>query len=284
MRLLKNKNKKNENKNKKNAWKIHFLKYIYASGVMIFVLITLFLGYKAYNYIIYKKKLFVLKKIDITGKGISYTEKVKVLRLAGLYKGENLLNIDLKRVSRLIASAPWIKDVTVYRKYPDKVVIVLKKRKIFAIVNKENLYYISQSGYIMGRANSTTGYNYPVITGLNKDDMDNYFNKIKKAIHFLNISKSSVISNYIGEIHLEKDNGIVIYTNNGTLIKFGIGRYKNKLKTLKRLFYEINRIHLKYKQYINLEYKDEAVIAVNPGSRVLPADYKNIAIPPDIVK
>ncbi len=277
MRLLKN-------KNKKKALKIHFLKYIYAAGITVFVLAAGFFGYRAYNYIIYKKKLFVLKKISITGKGISYAEKVKVLRLAGLYKGENLFNIDLKRVSRLIASDRWIKDVTVYRKYPDKVVIVLKKRKVFAIVNKENLYYVSQSGYIMGKVNSTTGYNYPVITGLNKDDLNNYFNKIKKAIYFLNISKSSVISNYISEIHLEKDNGIVIYTNNGTLIKFGIGRYKNKLKTLKKLFYEINRIHLKYKQYINLEYKDEAVIAVNPGSRVLPADYKNIVIPPDIFK
>lgn len=286
MRLLKNKNKKNNNKTKnlKKVYGKHFLNYVYVTLVTVSILTVGFFGYKAYNYFIYKKKLFILKKISILGKGISYKEKVKVLRRAGLYKGENLFDIDLKRVSRLIASNRWIKDVTVYKKYPDKIVIVLKKRNIFAIVNKENLYYISKSGYIMGRANSAIGYNYPVITGLSKDDLGNYFNKIKKALYFLNITKSSVISNHINEIHLERDNGIVIYTNNGTLIKFGIDRYKNKLKTLKRLFYEINKMHLKYKRYINLEYKDEAVIAVNPGSRVLPADYKKIAIPPDIFK
>lgn len=273
-----------KNKNKKNIGKIHFLTYVYVIGVTVSILIAGFLGYKAYNYFIYKKKLFILKKISIAGKGISYKEKAKVLRRTGLYRGENLFNIDLKRVSRLIASYRWIKDVTVYKKYPDKVVVVLKKRNIFAIVNKGNLYYISKSGYIMGRANRAIGYNYPVITGLSKDGLGNYFNKIKKALYFLNITKSSVISNYVSEVHIERDNGIIVYTNNGTLIKFGIGRYKNKLKTLKRLFYEINKMHIQYKQYINLEYENEAVIAVNQGSRVLPADYKKAAISSDIVK
>lgn len=287
LRLLKNKNKKNNNKTKnlKKVYGKHFLNYVYVTLVTVSILMIGFFGYKAYNYFIYKKRVFILKKISILGKGISYKEKVKVLRRAGLYKGENLFSIDLKRVSRLIASDRWIKDVTVYKKYPDKIVIVLKKRNIFAIiVNKENLYYISKSGYIMGRANRAIGYNYPVITGLSKDGPDNYFNEIKKALYFLNITKFSVISNYVSEIHLERDNGIVVYTNKGILIKFGTHRYKNKLKTLKRLFYEINKMHLKYKRYINLEYKDEAVIAVNPGSRILPADYKKIAIPPDIFK
>ncbi|MCL4542258.1 MAG: FtsQ-type POTRA domain-containing protein [Deltaproteobacteria bacterium] len=284
---MKNKNKKNNNKIKtiKKGYGKHFLNYIYLTMAMVFILITGFFGYKAYNYFIYKKKIFILKKISIAGKGISYKEKINILRLAGLYEGENLFNIDLKRVSRLIASDRWINNVTVYKKYPDEVVIVLKKRHIFAMVNKKNLYYISKSGYIIGRANGATGYNYSVVTGLNnKDSMGNYFDKIKRAIYFLNISRFSVIANHISEIHIERDNGIVVYTNNAILIKFGIGRYKEKLKTLKRLLYEIDKVHLKYKRYINLEYKDEAVIAVNPGSRVLPAGYKKNVVPADIFK
>ncbi|MHB8232747.1 MAG: cell division protein FtsQ/DivIB [bacterium] len=263
----------------------HLLNYIYAAAAVILISVTGYFGYRAYNYLFFKKRVFILKKISITGKGITYREKIKIIKQSNLSKNENLLDVDLKRVSRLIASDRWIKDVTVYKKYPDKIIIVLKKRKTFAmVVNNNNLYYISRSGYVIGKANYGTGYNYPVITGLSKDNAVSYFKKLSKALYFLKIAKSSVISNLIGEVHIEKDNGIGVYTVQGLYIKFGIGGYKNKLKTLKRLFYEINKIHIKYKPYINLEYKNEAVIEVNQGSRVLPADYKNTVIPTDVFK
>lgn len=282
------KRKKNKNiKKAKSLKKVdgkQLLRYFFIALLMLLVLSAGFFTYKAYNYFIYGKKIFALKKINITGGNISTRQKEKLIRLSGLYKGENLYDIDLKRVSRLIASDRWVKNVTVYKKYPAQIVIVLKKRTIFAIISKKNLYYISKSGYVLGRADSASGYNYPVITGLSKGGQGDYFSGIKKVIRFLSTTNPSVISGYIGEVHLEKDGGIAVYTDSGVLIKFGIGRYKNKLKTLKRLFYEINRLHIKYNNYINLEYKDEAVIAVNQGSRVLPANYKKPNTSSDVFK
>jgi len=125
----------------------------------------------------------------------------------------------------LIASDRWIKNVTIYKKYPDRVVIVLQKRDIFAIISRGNLYYISKSGYVMGMANMTKGYNYPVITGLGKDGRGNYLNKIKYALYFLSIARSSVVSHRIGEVHLESDDGIIVYMHDGTMVKFGVGEY-----------------------------------------------------------
>ncbi|MHB8904211.1 MAG: cell division protein FtsQ/DivIB, partial [Patescibacteria group bacterium] len=227
----------------------------------------------------------ILKRIIVTGNDITYKEKIKIINQSQLDKNENLIDVNLKRVSRLIASDRWVKNVTVYKKYPDTIVIVLKKRKTFAmIVYKNILYYIRSYGYVIGRADGGGGYNYPVITGLNKNNANGYFRKLRKALHFLKIVKSSILSNLIGEVHIEKDNGIAVYTDSGLYIKFGMGMYKDKLKTIKKLFYEIKRLHIKYKPYINLEYKDEAVIKVNEGSRVLPANYKNAHISPDVFK
>lgn len=269
--------------------KVKFLKYllntVYALAAVILISAAGYFGYRAANYLFFKRKVFTLKKISIVGKNITYREKKRIIKQAKLSKNENLLNVDLKRVSRLIASDRWVKDVTVYKKYPHKIIIILKKRKTFAmIVDNDNLYYISRSGYVLGRANYRAGYSYPVITGLNYNNADGYFKKLKEALYFLKMAKLSMLSNKISEVHIEKDNGIAVYTDNGLYIKFGIGSYKNKLKTLKKLFYEINKIHIKYKPYINLEYKNEAVIKVNKGSKVLPANYKNIVIPPDIYK
>jgi len=271
--------KKNNNKAK------YFLNSVYVSAAIILVSAAGYSGYKAYNYLFFKKRVFILKRISVAGKGITYREKIKIIKQSKLRKNENLIGVNLKRVSRLIAADRWIKDVTVYKKYPDKIIIVLKKRKTFAMMAyKNSLYYISPSGYVIGMADYAGGYNYPVITGLNKVHTDGYFKKLRKALRFIKIAKSSVIASLIGEVHIEKDDGIAVYTDGGLYINFGVDMYKNKLRTLKKLFYEINRLHIRYKPYINLEYKDEAVIKVNKGSRVLPANYKNTAISSDIFK
>ena len=290
MPLLKKKNNKKIKKingTNRGNFKKYFLNSVYASAAVILISAAGYFGYKAYNYLFFKKKVFILKKISVSGKGVTYGEKIKIIKQSMLSKNENLLGVNLKRVSRLIASDRWVKDVTVYKKYPDKIVIVLKKRKKFAMIScKNNLYYISPNGYIIGRADYGGGYKYPVITGLNRDsgNADGYFRKLRKALYFLKIARASILSGIIGEVHIEKDNGIAVYTGSGLYIKFGIGMYKNKLKTLKKLFYEINRLNIKYKPYINLEYKDEAVIKVNRGSRVLPVNYKNNAVSPDAFK
>ncbi len=285
MRFSKKKNNKKTGGVNGVNFKRYFLNSVYVSAAIILIFAAAYLGYKTYNYLFFTKRVFILKKISVTGKDITYREKNEIIKQSGLNKNENLIDVNLKRVSRLIASDRWVKDVTVYKKYPNNIVIVLKKRKMFAMISyKNNLYYISQSGYVIGRAGYVGGYNYPVITGLNKNDADGYFKKLRKALYFLKIAKSSVLSNLIGEVHIEKDNGIAVYTDSGLYIKFGIGTYKSKLKTIKKLFYEINRLHIKYKPYINLEYKNEAVIKVNKGSRVLPANYKNTHISSDVFK
>ncbi len=261
--------------NKKKV-KSKFVFYIFIFFIVVLLAITGFYGNKAYNYFFFKKRIFTLKKVNITGDGITYREKIDILKLSGLYKGENLLKIDLARVSSLIASLRWIKNVTVYRSFPHTVTIYLIKRKIFGILeNGKNMYYISPSGFVIGKVNSKDGYNYPVVTGMIDKDPSSYYTDMNSALNFLNISNSSVISGDIGEIHMEKDGGIVVYTKEGVMINFGKKGYRNKLEVLKKLFNEISKIHLKYNQYINLEYNGEAVVAVNKGSRVVPADYKN---------
>lgn len=275
MRLQKNKNNIRRKKN--------LSLYVFAALIVIFA--AGYSGYKSYSYFFLNKKVFKLKKIEIIGKNISNKEKNKIIAQSGLFKNENLININLKKLSRLAASYRWVKNVTVYRKFPDAIVIVIKKRKIFAmVVYKNKLYYVSKTGYIIGKAGVHSGYGYPVITGLNTDNSGVYFKKLKKALSFLKISSHSILSGLRGEIHVEKDDGIALYTRKGLCIKFGIGNYRNKLKTLKKLFLEINAIHIRYKNYINLEYKNEAVIKVNKGSRVLPAGYKEEHINSGIFK
>jgi len=278
-----NNNKKN---NKTNDF--NFIKTIYVIGFIVASAVIIYFAYSKINYYFFNKKIFKLKKIIIKGVKINKKEKLKILKLSGLYYGENLININLKRITRLVASDRWYKDITVYRKYPDEIFILLKRRKIGAILNDGKLYYLSRAGFVIGKINGEAGYDYPVITGITGNitskNVGYYLSGINKALSFLRTIKHSYLKDTLNEIHIQKDKGIVVYTNNGEEIKFGNGNIKNKLKTLKMLQYEIKKINLKYDGYINLEYKNEAVVKVNSGSRVLPANYKKIIIPPDIWK
>ncbi len=287
---VKNNKKNNKNKNDNNKKRNHFnfIKTIYIIGFITAGAVIIFFVSNKINYYVFNKKIFKLKKIIIKGANISKQEKMKVLKLSGFYYGENLININLKRATRMIASDRWYKDITVYRKYPDKIFILLKKRKVGAILNDGKLYYLSRTGFVIGKVDGEAGYHHPVITGFNGNitskNVGYYLAGINKALQFLRIINSSYLKDKLNEIHIQKDKGIVAYTNSGKEIKFGNGNIKNKLKTLKMLLYEIKKINIKYNQYINLEYKNEAVVGVNSGSRVLPANYKKIVIPPDIWK
>jgi cell division septal protein FtsQ len=263
-------------------------KTLYILGAGFAGIVLLLFVVNAIKYYFYQKQIFKLKKIYITGKNITLKERKKVLDLSGLYYGENLLNINLKNVSRLIASDRWYKDITVYRKFPDEVYVVLKKRKVAAIMNDSKLYYIGRSGFIIGRINEKIGYNFPIITGINSkiapENEGKYLMDINKVLNFLKLSRQENFSKDISELHLQNDGGIVVYTKSGKEIKFGNGNFKQKFNILKMLFYEIKKINFKYKNYVNLEYKNEAVVGVTSGSRVLPANYKKITIPKDIFR
>jgi cell division septal protein FtsQ len=278
----------NINKNKNKNSDFNFIKTIYVIGFIVASAAIIYFAYNKINYYFFNKKIFKLKKIIITGVKINKKEKLKILKLSSLYYGENLININLKRVTRLVASDRWYKDITVYRKYPDEIFILLKRRKIGAILNDGKLYYLSRAGFVVGKINGEAGYDYPIITGITGNitskNVGYYLSGINKALSFLRTIKHSYLKGKLNEIHIQKDKGIVVYTNSGEEIKFGNGNIKNKLKTLKMLQYEIKKINLKYDGYINLEYKNEAVVKVNSGSRVLPANYKKIIIPPDIWK
>jgi cell division septal protein FtsQ len=283
-----NKKKKNKSDNNKKKKNFNFIKIIYIIGFITAGAVIIFFVSNKINYYFFNKKIFKLKKIIIKGTNISKQEKMKVLKLAGFYYGENLINMNLKRATRMIASDRWYKDITVYRKYPDEIFILLKKRKVGAILNDGKLYYLSRAGFVIGKVDGEAGYNYPVITGFNGNitskNVGYYLAGINKALQFLRIINHSYLKGKLNEIHIQKDKGVVAYTNSGKEIKFGNGNIENKLKTLKLLLYEIKKINIKYNQYINLEYKNEAVVGVNSGSRVLPANYKKIVIPTDIWK
>lgn len=88
---------------------------------------------------------------DVTLEGRNKTSKEDLLRVIGLQRGDNILEIDLGQVSKNVKTLPWVKDVVVSRRYfPNTIHISIKEKTVKSIWQYQNQFYpIDEDGKII---------------------------------------------------------------------------------------------------------------------------------------
>ena len=88
---------------------------------------------------------------DITLEGRQKTSKDDILRIINLQRGDNILEIDLEKISEKIKTLPWIKNVSVSRSYfPNVLHISLQEKTVKSIWQYKNEFYpIDEDGKII---------------------------------------------------------------------------------------------------------------------------------------
>ena len=115
-------------------------------------------------------KIMELKALSVAVIEVAGCQDVdpdSVRQLTGVYKGDPLLKIDLKRVRRNVVSHPSIKDATVIRELPDTLRIAVRERMSTAVVLGHEFALVDQEGVVMSLYNSYP-QGYPVITGISE--------------------------------------------------------------------------------------------------------------------
>jgi cell division protein FtsQ len=86
-----------------------------------------------------------LRHIEITGNERLSQEEVSAA--AGLRRGMNLLELDLKALEERLAVQPWVKGVSVTRTFPDRLSLkVVEKTPVFWIAEGGTLAYADEHG------------------------------------------------------------------------------------------------------------------------------------------
>ncbi|MBU8848019.1 MAG: FtsQ-type POTRA domain-containing protein [Desulfobacterales bacterium] len=201
----------------------------------------------AYDFIT-QSDFFNIKKVEISGTNRIF--KDDILKLASLSCDENIFELNLFTIEKLIASHPWIESAYVKRSLPSVLSISIIEQKPLAIVKIENLadILINTQGQPFKEYNPLNDHlkNLPVITGLtltntHKQHMFNntLFNPI---MNFLQTSESGNVRQINGDDHM----GITIEANDiynrlppseqGTVqIRLGFNNFKAKLKKAKKI-------------------------------------------------
>jgi D-alanine-D-alanine ligase len=213
-----------------------FGKAIRTVSYLLLLSFFLFLGHRVYAHLLASPS-FRVREVEV--KGSQRIPKETLLSLASLEGMPNLFTLRLREVVQHIESHPWIEKVGARKVFPDKLVIEVEERKPIAILQLEDLYYIDAKGVIFSVVGDGEGYNYPFVTGMNRQALERDSEEAKrfvlKALELLLTceKKKLVPPEEISEIHVEKGSGIqFIIKSGGVKVYVGWDDFEEKLKRL----------------------------------------------------
>ncbi|HLB05751.1 MAG TPA: FtsQ-type POTRA domain-containing protein [Thermodesulfobacteriota bacterium] len=244
---------------KKHSGKRLIPRLIKAAAVLAaMAAILIFLRY-SYRELL-KTDYFGLKEIVVAGE--KRVRKEEIVGLAGLRMGENILAMDLKRITERIEGQPWIERATVRRVLPGGVSIEVKEREPFAILKTDTFYYLDRGGTPFKELDKRDATNYPVITGFGKEEVENdelARDALMKTFDFIETEAREWPEELaISEINVNKNQGITIFSDS-IKVKVGFGEYKIKIGRLKRVLDDL-KAKGKTAGDIDLTYTGQVVV------------------------
>jgi len=197
----------------------------------------------AYNFVIVSP-YFQMKETLVRG-----TERLQtdaVVELTGLRPSQNILMTNLGAVARKVKANPWVKDVSVRRDFPDRLVIEVTERKPAALVERgDGLYFIERDGTAFEKITAGEKTDLPVLTGFYRKGVENR-EMILKSLELLDFMASYTEVpeiRHVSEIHGDDLFGLSLFAE-GLCLKLGFGDFDAKLRRLKPVLADLARRNL----------------------------------------
>ncbi len=212
-----------------------------------------------------RSSYFLVSSVEI--QGTKRLTREQVLELSGIHTGYNIFSLDLGKISRRLASQPWIRSARVERRLPDAMVIHVEERQPVALARiGERLFLVDSDGTCFKYVHGSEGFSAPVITGIEgkakavrtgKPPAINS-SRMSDALRIIRMSRRGVRAlgyNNISQIDFPDDQTVVIYTADRA-VPFYINR-----DGLKNQFYRAEKIL--FQLYNSGQYPK--VVSVNVG-------------------
>jgi len=194
-----------------------------------------------YNFIVVSP-YFQLRETVV--KGAERIPREEILHLAEIKPDQNILTVNLKAMARRIQGNVWIKDVSIKRDLPNKLIVEVRERKPVALLKKDDaFYYIERDGIIFTRLEKEQRTDLPILTGFCRKGEDNR-DRIRKSIDLL-----EYLSGYeeipglknVSEIYDDRVFGLSLFTESGLCLLLGFDDFERKLQRLKPILADLGR-------------------------------------------
>ena len=94
-----------------------------------------------------------------------------VVQAADLPPKANLWKLNLAEIRRRIEAQPWVKEASVRREFPGRLVIAVTERQALAAVPDNNAFFVVDAdGRVLALADNYYGLGLPVLTGVRSEE------------------------------------------------------------------------------------------------------------------
>lgn len=228
--------------------------------ILIILLISVF-------FILYTKtSLFHISNIEVCGNDKITDEKL--ILASGIMIDENIFKINLKTARENIILHPYVKNVKIKRKLPNKILITIDERKEAAIINYIGSYiYIDEEGIILNILSEKKDGQIIEISGIEIDKPE-IGKKIafsneeiqENLFEFVNESKKLGLSGSFDTAYIDGNGKITICVDNGAEVAFGtLDDVKYKLNFLISILKELKSKNQSFRT-IHLDKGNNAII------------------------
>ncbi len=198
------------------------------------------------------------------------TEK-DVLSLASLRSPQSLLAVNVRVTSNKIRENPWIKDVTVSRELPSRLIIEIREKKALAVIKKEEGFFLMDTeGNPIKKVETADEADLPVLTGYQSENKDNtqILKKTMDLLKYAAASKTFPQASNISEVHNSDTLGVSVFTDKGICLHLGFDGFENKLSRLNAVIADLEAKNFKL-AYSNIDLSDPEKVTVK---------WKNVSI------
>ncbi|MGZ3597820.1 MAG: cell division protein FtsQ/DivIB [Syntrophales bacterium] len=241
------------------------LRTVLLLGIISIVGACMILGY---NFTV-SSPYFEIK--DIVVRGCKELTEKEILSSAAIKPSQNLLAINLGTIARRIESNPWVKEVSIGREFPNRLIIDLQERTAVALVKRDNGFnLLDPDGVAFKKLEKNDEVDIPVLNVYYSEDNDSaLFTKSLELLRYLSTSKEFPTIRNIAEIHGNEVFGLSLFTDSGLCIRLGFDSYENKLKRLNTVMADLERRNMKL-GFLLIDLNDPAKISVQKKNVLSP--------------
>ncbi len=202
--------------------------------------------------------LFNIRNYEI--KGVNFLEKEIIIDIINPYLSENIFRVRTGQIEKKIDNNNIIKNVNVYRSYPDILTVEIEERKPVARINNNNSYILfCNQGFIIEENSlyqevpllKNTGYSF-------SGSKINFSLEINKIVQALNNIHPDTLK-YIDQISYNPENIELIILSEIDTYMGNINDIQKKFKILEGAVEMIELYNLDVK-YIDLSITNKPVI------------------------
>jgi cell division protein FtsQ len=225
-----------------------------------------------------RSPLFRVVQVDLEASGRPGPDEIR--SMSGIRPGMNLLSLDTEEVSRRLETHPWIQHATVVKRFPDQVLIKVRKRRPAVLVGVQGrLYYMDAEGKILDKVQPGSSLDFPMITGLERDVEGarrcGEGRAVQQALSLLRVLQATPALGSVSEIHIDRSEGLS-FVLEGFPVPVQMGwsdflekmiRFEKVLPSLASQSNAIERVDLRFSGQIVLKQREGGKGRVPRGNR-----------------